>query len=277
MTVTVDRRASMPADTSHDVPSGFVWAVRDSLNEAGRHLRALPRNPDQLVFATLQPVMFVLLFRYVFGGAIAAPGYSSYTQFMIPGIFAQTMVFGSTYTAIGLAEDLQKGFIDRLRSLPISQSAVLVGRVFSDMARNLLAFVVMLVVAFAVGFRFEGGLGPAVLASLLLLLFAVSFSWIQAFIGLKVNSVEAANSASFIWMFPMTFLSSAFVPTETMPDALRVIADANPFTKVTNAARDLYAGNGITSDFWIALLWAFGIIAVFATLSVRAFQQAASR
>jgi ABC-2 type transport system permease protein/oleandomycin transport system permease protein len=277
MTITLDRTAMPAPSADRDMPTGLMWALRDSVNEAGRHLRALPRNPDQLVFATLQPVMFVLLFRYVFGGAISAPGFSSYAQFMIPGIFAQTMVFGSTYTAIGLAEDLQKGFIDRLRSLPISQSAVLVGRIFSDMARNLLAFFVMLVVAFLVGFRFEGGIPKAILASLLLLLFAVGFSWIQAFIGLKVNSVEAANSASFIWMFPLTFVSSAFVPTETMPDWLARIADLNPFTRVTNAARDLYAGNPATDDLWAALVWAVAIIGVFSVLSVRAFRQAASR
>jgi ABC-2 type transport system permease protein/oleandomycin transport system permease protein len=259
------------------MPTGLLWAWRDSVNEAGRHLRALPRNPDQLVFATLQPVMFVLLFRYVFGGAIEAPGYSSYTQYLVPGIFAQTMVFGSTYTAVGLAEDLQKGFIDRLRSLPISQSAVLVGRTLSDLARNMLAFVVMLAVSFAVGFRFEGGLAPALLATALLLLFSYAFSWIQAFIGLKVNSVEAANSASFIWMFPLTFVSSAFVPTETMPAGLQTVAEHNPFTKVTNAARALYSGLPPGNDFWISLAWALGIIAVFATLSIRAFQQAASR
>jgi ABC-2 type transport system permease protein/oleandomycin transport system permease protein len=259
------------------MPTGPLWAWRDSVNEAGRHLRALPRNPDQLVFATLQPVMFVLLFRYVFGGAIEAPGYSSYTQYLVPGIFAQTMVFGSTYTAVGLAEDLQKGFIDRLRSLPISQSAVLIGRTLSDLARNVLAFLVMLVVAFAVGFRFEGGLLDALLATALLLLFSYAFSWIQAFIGLKVNSVEAANSASFIWMFPLTFVSSAFVPTETMPPGLQTVAEHNPFTKVTNAARALYSGLPPGDDFWISLAWAFGIIAVFATLSIRAFQRAASR
>jgi ABC-2 type transport system permease protein/oleandomycin transport system permease protein len=275
MTATLDRPTAPPH--GHEMPTGLLWAWRDSVNEAGRHLRALPRNPDQLVFATLQPVMFVLLFRYVFGGAIEAPGYSSYTQFLVPGIFAQTMVFGSTYTAVGLAEDLQKGFIDRLRSLPISQSAVLIGRTLSDLARNMLAFVVMLAVAFAVGFRFEGGLLPALLATALLLLFSYAFSWIQAFIGLKVNSVEAANSASFIWMFPLTFVSSAFVPTETMPPGLQTVAEHNPFTKVTNAARALYSGLPPGDDFWISLAWAFGIIAVFATLSIRAFQQAASR
>lgn len=275
MTTTVDR-PSAPTH-AHEMPTGLLWAWRDSVNEAGRHLRALPRNPDQLVFATLQPVMFVLLFRYVFGGAIEAPGYSSYAQFLVPGIFAQTMVFGSTYTAVGLAEDLQKGFIDRLRSLPISQSAVLVGRTLSDLARNILAFAVMLVVAFLVGFRFEGGLLNAFLATVLLLLFSFAFSWIQAFIGLSVKSVEAANSASFIWMFPLTFVSSAFVPTETMPPGLQTVAEHNPFTKVTNAARALYSGLPVGNDVWISLAWAFSIIAVFATLSIRAFQRAASR
>jgi ABC-2 type transport system permease protein/oleandomycin transport system permease protein len=159
-------------------PSNITWAVRDSLNEARRHLIAMPRNVDMLVFSLLQPIMFVLLFNYVFGGSVVVPG-GDYTQFLMPGIFAQTVVFGSIYTSIGLAEDMQKGFIDRLRSLPISRSAVLVGRTMSDLVRNVISFVVMVGVAFAVGFRFEGGLLDGIAATLLLLLFSYSISWIQ--------------------------------------------------------------------------------------------------
>jgi ABC-2 type transport system permease protein/oleandomycin transport system permease protein len=260
----------------HDVPTGPVWALRDSWNEATRHLRALPRNPEMLVFATLQPIMFVLLFYYVFGGAIDTPGFS-YEQYLVPGIFAQTVVFNSSYTAVGLAEDLSKGFIDRLRSLPISQSAVLIGRTISDLMRNLLTFAVMLAVSFAIGFRFEGGLLNGILATLLLLAFSYSFSWIQALIGLSVSSVEAANSASFIWMFPMTFISSAFVPTESMPSWLQPIADANPFTIVTNAGRALYSGNPVEDTVWQSLVWAAGITVVFAALAIRKFSRSASR
>ncbi len=250
------------------------WALRDSWNEAVRHLRAIPRNPELLIFSTMQPIMFVLLFRYVFGGSIRIPGIS-YNQYLMPGIFAQTVVFGSSFTGIGLADDLQKGFIDRLRSLPISQPAVLVGRTISDLMRNVLTFLVMLVVSFAIGFRFEGGLLRGVLATLLLLAFSYSFSWIQAFIGLSVGSVEAANSAGFMWMFPLTFVSSAFVSTESLTPWLRRVADANPFTIATNAARALYNGRDPGDSVWQALLWAAGITLVFAVLAFRRFSRAA--
>lgn len=262
--------------SDRDVPAGPLWALRDSWNEATRHLRALPRNPEMLIFATLQPIMFVLLFFYVFGGAIDTPGFS-YEQYLVPGIFAQTVVFNSSYTAVGLAEDLSKGFVDRLRSLPISQSAVLIGRTLSDLLRNLVTFAVMLAVSFAIGFRFAGGLVNGILATLLLLAFSYSFSWIQALIGLSVGSTEAANSAGFIWMFPMTFVSSAFVPTESMPSWLQGVADANPFTIVTNAGRALYSGNPVGDTVWQSLLWAAGITLVFATLSIRKFSRSASR
>jgi ABC-2 type transport system permease protein/oleandomycin transport system permease protein len=253
---------------------GPVWLLRDTWAEATRHLIATRRNPDLLVFAAIQPIMFVVLFVYVFGGAIAVPGYSSYEQYVVPGIFAQTVVFGSAYTGIGIAEDMQKGFIDRLRSLPMYPSAVLVGRTVSDLMRNIFTFVIMLVVGLLVGFRLEGGLGTGLLATVLLLGFAYAFSWIQAFIGLSVKSVEAANSAGFIWMFPLTFISSAFVPVESMPSWLQPIADNNPFTIVTNAVRALYNGNDPGSDLWLSIAWAVGITVVFATLSFRKFTSA---
>lgn len=257
--------------------SGLTWVWRDSWTEATRHLRAVPRNPELLIFATIQPVMFVLLFVYVFGGAIATPGYSSYEQYLIPGIVAQTVVFGSAFTGVGLAEDLSKGIIDRLRSLPMYQPAVLIGRTLSDLARNVLAFIVMMVVAWLVGFRIEGSWLGALGATALLLGFSYAFSWIQAFIGLSVRSVEAANSAGFIWMFPLTFVSSAFVLTATMPSWLATIADANPFTKLTNAARALFNGQDPGSDLWQAIGWAVGITVVFAFLASRKFSQSTSR
>lgn len=283
MTATTPTTAAAPAASTlvgeagagHDVPGGVVWALRDSWNEATRHLRAVPRSPELLLFSTLQPIMFVLLFNYVFGGSVDVGG-GGYTQFLIPGVFAQTVVFGSAFTGIGLAEDLQKGFVDRLRSLPISQAAVLLGRTMSDMVRNILTFVVMLGVSFAIGFRFEGGIVNGLLATLLLLAFSYSFSWIQALIGLSVSSVEAANSAGFIWMFPMTFVSSAFVPTDNMTPWLRRIAEWNPFTIVTNAARALYGGTPVGDTVWQSILFAIAIIAVFSTLAVRKFKSAAS-
>jgi ABC-2 type transport system permease protein/oleandomycin transport system permease protein len=272
---TVDQILTPSAE--EEVPSGLVWLWRDSWTEALRHLRALPRNPELLVFATLQPVMFVLLFAYVFGGSIEVPGYSDYNQFLMPGIFAQTVLFGSAFTGVGVAEDLSKGIIDRLRSLPMYPSAVLIGRTVSDVVRNALTFVIMLAVAFAIGFRIEGTVLEALFATFLLFAFSYAFSWVQALMGLSVGSVEAANSAGFIWMFPLTFVSSAFVDPSTMPGWLQPIADANPFTIVTNATRALYNGRDAGNDPWIALAWAVGITAVFAWLSARKFASAASR
>jgi ABC-2 type transport system permease protein/oleandomycin transport system permease protein len=273
MTTTVTGvRSEQPADPIHPKPtSGFVWAARDSWTEASRHLRIMPRNVELLMFAAIQPIMFVLLFSYVFGGAIETPGYANYDQFLIPGVFAQTVVFGSTFTSIGLAEDMQKGYIDRLRSLPMSRSAVLVGRTVSDLVRNIFTFVVMLIVAFMIGFRIEGTLGAALVATALLLLFSYSLSWVQALIGLSVKSTEAANSAGFLWMFPLTFVSSAFVPPETMPEWLQPFAEHNPFTTVTDAARALYNGLPVGNDAWLTIGWSVGITAVFATLSIRKF------
>jgi len=262
---------SSPTSGERVVPNGPVWLFRDTATEATRHLIATWRNPDLLVFAAIQPIMFVVLFVYVFGGSIAVPGFASYEQFVVPGIFAQTVVFGSAFTSIGIAEDMSKGFIDRLRTMPMYPSAVLIGRTVSDLMRNLFTFVIMLAVGLLVGFRLEGGLGAGLVATLLLLGFAYAFSWIQAYIGLSVRSVEAANSAGFIWMFPLTFVSSAFVPTESMPGWLQPIAVNNPFTIVTNATRALYNGSPPGNDLWVAIAWAIGIIVVFATMSFRKY------
>lgn len=263
--------------TRAPLPSGPIWIWRDSWTEAMRHLRAVPRNPELLIFSTIQPVMFILLFVFVFGGSIEVPGYSSYEQYLIPGIIAQTVLFGTAFTGVGLADDLSKGMIDRLRSLPMYQPAVIIGRTVSDLARNVAAFVVMMVVAYLVGFRIEGSMAAALGATLLLLGFGYAFSWIQALIGLSVSSVEAANSAGFIWMFPLTFVSSAFVATESMPSWLAAIADANPFTKLTNAARALYNGQDPGSDLWQAIAWAVGITVVFAFLASRKFARSTAR
>ena len=267
MTTVLDSSVS----TQEEPGGGFVWMLRDWRNEAGRHLRAMPRNLDILIFALMQPIMFVLLSKFVFGGSISVPGYESYDQYLMPGIFAQTVVFNSAFTGVGLAEDMQKGFIDRLRSLPIFQSAVLVGRTLSDLVRNCFTFIVMLGVAFALGFRWEGGIPRGVLATLLLLAFSYAFGWISALVGISVKSVEAANSAGFIWMFPVTFVSSAFVSTSTMPSWLQPIADANPFSVATNAARALYNGKDPGNDIWLMIAWTIGIIVVFSFLSIRKF------
>ena len=260
-----------------DPPSGPVWLLRDCTTEASRHLKALPRNPELLVFAVLQPLMFVVLFVYVFGGSITVPGYSSYEQFVVPGIFAQTVLFGSIYTGLGIAEDLTKGFVDRLRSLPMYPSAMLIGRTMSDVVRNVISFAVMLGVSFVVGFRFEGALWEAAVATLLLFVFAYAFSWVQAYTGLVAGSAEAVNSIAFLWMFIATFVSSAFVSPESMPSWLQPIAEHNPITKVIDAARALYNGRDPGNDVWISLAWAVGITVVFASLSIRRYRSATSR
>ena len=256
--------------------SRVMWMLRDSWVEAERHLRIIPRNIELLIFAAIQPIMFLVLFVYVFGGSIVIPGFDDYDQFLMPGIFAQTLVFGSAFTGIGLADDLQKGLVDRLRSLPMSRSAVIVGRTVSDLVRNLFTFAVMIAVALAIGFRFTGGAWNAVAATVLLVLFRYALSWVQAIIGLSVTSVEAANSAGFIWMFPLTFVSSAFVDPSTMPGWLRAVADANPFTLVTDAARGLYNGNPVGNDAWWSLAWSVGLIAVFSALATRKFSRSTS-
>lgn len=272
-----DTPASAPAAERPPVPTGARWMVIDAWTEARRHLRIIPRNPELLIFASVQPIMFVLLFVYVFGGAIEVEGFDSYNQFLLPGIFAQTVTFGSATTGVGLADDLKKGLVDRLRSLPMAQSAVIVGRTVADLVKNCFTFAIMLGIAFAVGFRFEGSLAAAALATFLLLLFSYALSWVQALIGMSVGSVEAANSAGFIWMFPLTFVSSAFVDPATMPDWLQPIAENNPFTIITNASRALYNGLPAQDLVLQSLAWSIGVIVVFATLSIRKFRATSSR
>ena len=253
---------------------GRIWLFKDSWTEATRHLKAVPRNPELLIFATIQPIMFIVLFVYVFEGSVVVP--IDYVQYVIPGIFAQTVLFNSAFTGVGVADDLSKGIIDRLRSLPMFQSAVLIGRTVSDVVRNVVTFAVMIVVAFLVGFRFEGTLAEALAATALMFLFSYAFSWIQALIGLSVGSVEAANSAGFIWMFPLTFVSSAFVDPANMTSWLQPIAEHNPFTELTDACRALYNGYDPGNDAWIALAWAVGITIVFAILTTRKFARSTS-
>jgi ABC transporter DrrB family efflux protein len=244
----------------------LTWAISDALVLAKRHLRHIPRNPELLVFATIQPVMFVVLFRYVFGGAINITG-MSYVNFLMPGIFLQTVTFGSMMTGVGLAKDLTDGLVDRFRSLPMARSAVLVGRTLSDLVVNSFVVVVMLAVGLLVGFRPDGGLLGFVGAFGLLLLVSFSFSWISATVGLFARSVEAVNSAGFIWLFPLTFCSSAFVQPETMPGVLRVFAEHQPITIMIDAVRGLFLIGSAGARGWQAAAWCLGILAVFIPLS----------
>jgi ABC transporter DrrB family efflux protein len=256
--------------------SGLRYAVSDTLVLAKRSLLRIPRAPDLLLSFTVQPIMFVLLFAYVFGGAIETPGYS-YIDFLMPGIIVQTISFGGFITALGLAEDLRKGLIDRFRSLPMSRGAVLAGRTLADVATNAISIMMMLVVGVIAGFSFGAPLAHIVAGLLLLLLFGYAFSWVFAFVGLTSSSPEAAQSLGFIVIFPLTFVSSAFVPVESMPAALQAFAEVNPFTIVVDAMRSLFLGAPAGNDVWEAVAWSLGVAIVFATLSVRRYKRAVVR
>lgn len=256
--------------------SSIYWTLSDALVLAKRHLVQIPRIPDELIFATIQPIMFVLLFRYVFGGAIAVSG-TSYVNYLMAGIFTQTVIFGSTTTGIGLATDLQRGLVDRFRSLPMAKSAVLTGRTISDMVRNTFIVIVMWTVGLLVGFRPQGSVLFWLAAAGILILTSFAFSWISALIGLLVNSVEAAQSAGFIWLFPLTFASSAFVPTKSMPDWLRAFAEHQPVSLIVNAVRGLLLNTPDASTIWQALAWCVGILVVFIPLAVWAYGRRTAR
>ena len=258
--------------------SAFVWALLDAWVLAKRSIVQTVRVPDLLVFVTIQPVMFVLLFRYVFGGAIQVPG-GEYVNFLMPGIFVQTVAFGGVTTGIGLAEDMQRGLVDRFRSLPMSSSAVLTGRTIGDLARNLFTVLIMLAVGFAVGFRPHSTVTEVLLALLVLIGFSFAFSWISAVIGISVRSVEAAQQAGFIWLFPLTFASSAFVPVSTMPSWLQAFAKHNPVSVVSNSLRGLFHVDPTLSaaDTRWALIqtaaWIVGILLVFVPFSVARYRR----
>ena len=245
----------------------LYWTFADALVLAKRHLIQIPRIPEELVFATIQPIMFVLLFRYVFGGAIAVSG-TTYVNFLMAGIFVQTVIFGSTTTGIGLATDLQRGLVDRFRSLPMAKSAVLTGRTLADLIRNTFVVIVMWIVGLLVGFQPQGNVLFWLAAVGILLLTSFAFSWISATIGLVVRSVEAAQSAGFIWLFPLTFASSAFVPTRSMPGWLRTFAEHQPVSLIVNAVRGLLLNHPDASTILQALAWCVGILVVFIPLAV---------
>jgi ABC-2 type transport system permease protein/oleandomycin transport system permease protein len=250
--------------------------VADGLVLAKRNLIQIPRIPELLVFATIQPVIFVLLFRYVFGGAIDVGG-ESYVNFLMAGIFVQTVAFGSVSTGIGLAEDLQRGLVDRFHSLPMARSAVLTGRTIADLVRNLFVVLVMLLVGLLIGFRPEAGLAGWAGAIGLLLLLSFAFSWVGATIALMMRSVEAVQSAGFIWLFPLTFASSAFVQTDGMPGWLQAFANNQPITQVVDAVRGFLLGQPVGSHGWQALAWCLGILLVFVPLSVSLYRRVAAR
>jgi ABC transporter DrrB family efflux protein len=256
--------------------SSLAYTVSDAVVITKRNLLRIPRQPDLLMAYTIQPVMFIVLFVYVFGGAINTPGYD-YVDFLMPGIITQSISFGGFVTAIGLNEDLKKGLIDRFRSLPMARSAVLAGRTLADVVLNTLSLTMMIVVGLIVGFSFDSPVYEIVAGILLLLLFGYGFSWFFALMGMVASSPESAQSVGFLAIFPLTFASSAFVPTESMPSWLEAFADINPFTIVVNAIRALWLDAPAENYVWGALAWTVGMIAVFAPLAVRAYRRASTR
>jgi ABC transporter DrrB family efflux protein len=251
------------------------WTFADAAAVTRRNLYRYVRVPTLLLFSTIQPIMFVLLFTYVFGGAIQVAGVDNYIDFLMAGILVQTVIFGSTQTGVGLAEDMSRGMVDRFRSLPMARSAVLAGRTLSDTVRNLFVVCLMLVVGTLVGFRFHAGVVPAVGAVGLALAFGLAFSWISALIGLSVRDVESAQAAGFVWVFPLVFASSAFVPVATMPGWLQAFADINPVTITVNALRALTLGGPTLRPVLEALAWIAGILLVFVPLAVNRYRRAA--
>ena len=244
----------------------------DSLTIAWRNILNIRRNPELLVFSTIQPVIFVLMFTYVFGGAIRVPGVP-YIDYLMPGIFVQTVVFGSLTTGVGLAEDLQTGLIDRFRSLPMARSAVLVGRTFADLVRNVFVVALMAVVGFLVGWR-PNQSPLSVLAGLgLVLAFSYSLSWLFAIVGLYARNSETAQAISFPIMAPLVFASSAFVPVATMPDWLQTFAEYQPVSVVVDAVRGLTYGGATTREVLAAVAWIVGIVAVCAPLAVARYRR----
>lgn len=266
--------------------SSINVVLADASVIAKRNVIKITRVPEVLVFVLLSPIMFVLLFAYVFGNSIDVPG-TSYREFLIAGIFAQTVLFGATFTGAGIAEDMQKGIIDRFRSLPMSRSAVLAGRTASDVIYNVLSIAIMAITGLLVGWRIRGSALEAVAGFLLLLLFAYAISWVMAYVALVVPSVEVINNASFMVIFPLTFVANTFVPAESLPGPLQAFAEWNPVSAVTQAARELFgnipAGTPVP-DAWsmrnpvlYTLIWVVVIVAVFAPLSVARYNRKRSR
>jgi ABC transporter DrrB family efflux protein len=266
--------------------SAIDGALHDGWVVTKRNLTKIRRIPDLLIFTSIQPVMFVLLFAYVFGGAIKVPGVN-YKEYLMAGIFTQSVAFGSSLTAIGLADDLSKGIVDRFRSLPMSRAAVLIGRTTSDLLNNVIVVIVMAACGLLVGWRVHTSPWEAAAGFGLLFLFGYAMSWISAVIGLSVRSVEVAQSAGFIWLFPMTFLSNAFISTDTLPGWLQPVADWNPISSIVLALRDLWGnapeglarGNGFPAEhpILVALAWTIGIVVVFVPLAIARYRRVIAR
>lgn len=257
-------------------------AISDAGVITWRNLKRIPRIPELAIFAILQSIMFVLLFAYVFGGAIPLPDGGDYKEFLMPGIFAQTIVFASATTAVGMADDMTKGLIDRFRSLPMSRSAVLSGRTVADTIYQAGILVVLMLAGLAVGWRVHDGLGQFLLAVLLLLAFAHVMAWLGIWIGLSVPNTEAAQQLTFVTIFPLTFISNVFVPPASLPAILQPIAEWNPVSTLTASTRELfgnpnpYVGDGFPSQhpILVTVVWMIVLLAIFAPLGIRKYRNA---
>jgi ABC-2 type transport system permease protein len=248
------------------------WYISDVWVMARRSVLHITRSLDQLMSVAMFPIMFMLLNRYVLGGAIDT-GNISYANYLFAGIFVQTLAFGANYTTINLAVDLQQGIVDRFKSLPMYASTLLVGHIFADLLRNAVSGTVVILVGFLVGFRPTAGLGEWLLVIGLALVFSLAISWLSAILGLLVKSLEAAQWAGFVVIFPLTFISSAFVPTETMPKALRIFAENQPLSQVMNAMRSWLVGTPLNNSGWVALIWCICIIALSMPIAVWLFRR----
>jgi ABC-2 type transport system permease protein/oleandomycin transport system permease protein len=248
------------------------WTIADALTMAKRNIIHIFRVPQLLVFSTIQPVMFVLLFTYVFGGAIRVPGVK-YVNFLLPGIFVQIVAFSAMNTGIGLAEDINKGLIDRFRSLPMARSAVLAGRTIADLTRNFFVLLLMYGVGSAIGFRMQTGPLEALAALGILLLFGYTLSWVGATIGLSLRNPEAVQAAGFVWIFPLIFASGLFVPVITLPGWLQAFARNQPVGVTAEAVRALVLGGPTGTYFWKAIIWGLALLAVFIPLAVTRYRR----
>jgi ABC transporter DrrB family efflux protein len=250
----------------------LAWYIPDTIVIAQRSLLRQVRLPQLLLFSTLQPVMFLLLFNYVFGGAIHTGG-TDYIQFLLPGFLVQITIFQSTQTSVGIAEDLSRGMVDRFRSLPMARPAFLAGRTVADTVRYAVLLLLIIGIGSAMGFRFHNGSGGAIAATMLAVLFGFAFTWISVFIGMSVKDVETAQVAGFVWVFPFVFASSMFVPVQTMPGWLQAFAKVNPLTLAVDTSRALCLGGAIVPHLWKALAWVGGILVVFLPLSVQRYRR----
>jgi len=255
--------------------SKLYWAFADSRVLIWRSMSHIIKNMDQLLSVAFQPIMFMLLFRYVFGGAIHTGG-TSYVNFLVAGILVQTAAFGSTYTAIGVATDLQRGIIDRFRSLPMLSTTVLIGHTVADLVRNTASAIIMILVALAVGFRPSANVTEWFMIFGILLVFTLALSWLSAILGLLAKSVEGVQWVSFVFIFPLTFASTAFVPAEGMPGPLRVFAENQPITQVIEAIRALSVGTPLGSYGWKALIWSVALIVIAVPIATILFRRKAS-